>query len=80
MLGPPHGIDHVPNGDFMEAILRSSFDWNGIREAYLVATENDSLNRVAMMLSHLLTGEGADYRACAAHGPLYGTYEPMKTP
>ncbi len=48
--------DHSPNGDFLEAILCSSFDWNGIREAYVVATENDSLNGVTMLFSHLLTG------------------------
>lgn len=47
--------DHFPNGDFMEAMLNSSFDWNGIREAYVVATENDSLNGVAMLFGHLLT-------------------------
>ncbi len=47
--------DHFPNGDFMEAILNSSFDWNGIREALVVATENDSLNGTAMLFGHLLT-------------------------
>jgi L-fucose isomerase len=40
----------------MEAILNSSFDWNGIRQPYLLATENDSLNAVAMLFGHLLTG------------------------
>ncbi len=48
--------DHLPNGDFMEAILNSSFDWNGIREPYCIATENDSLNAVVMLFGHLLTG------------------------
>ncbi len=48
--------DHFPNGDFMEAMLNSSFDWNGVREAYTFATENDSLNGVAMLFGHLLTG------------------------
>jgi L-fucose isomerase len=47
--------DHFPNGDFAEAILNSSFDWNGIREAYIFATENDALNAVAMLFGHLLT-------------------------
>jgi len=47
--------DHLPNGDFMEAILNSSFDWNGVREAFVFATENDSLNGVAMLFGHLLT-------------------------
>jgi L-fucose/D-arabinose isomerase len=53
--GQRQWTDHFPNGDFMEAILNSSFDWNGIREAYVVATENDSLNGVSMLFGHLLT-------------------------
>jgi L-fucose isomerase len=48
--------DRMPNGDFMETILNSSFDWNGIRQSYVVATENDALNGVAMLFGHLLTG------------------------
>jgi L-fucose isomerase len=47
--------DHFPNGDFMEAILNSSFDWNGVRAPFLVATENDSLNGMAMLFGYLLT-------------------------
>ena len=54
--GQRQWTDHFPNGDFMESILNSSFDWNGIREAYVVATENDSLNGAAMLFGHLLTG------------------------
>jgi L-fucose isomerase len=53
--GQRHWTDHSPNGDFMEAILNSSFDWNGRRQAYILATENDSLNGVAMLFGHLLT-------------------------
>ena len=53
--GQRNWTDHFPNGDFMEAILNSSFDWNGTREAYLVATENDCLNGVAMLFGHLLS-------------------------
>ena len=48
--------DHFPNGDFLETILNSSFDWTGIRAPYVVATENDSLNGVAMLFGYLLTG------------------------
>lgn len=47
--------DHFPNGDYMEAILTSSFDWNGIREPFVLATENDTLNAVTMLFGHLLT-------------------------
>ncbi|KLU63136.1 L-fucose isomerase [Peptococcaceae bacterium CEB3] len=54
--GQRQWTDHFPNGDFMEAILNSSFDWTGIRESYVLATENDSLNGVAMLFGHLLTG------------------------
>ena len=53
--GQRQWTDNFPNGDFLEAILNSSFDWNGIREPFIVATENDSLNGVAMLFGHLLT-------------------------
>ncbi|MGB8491230.1 MAG: L-fucose isomerase [Bacteroidales bacterium] len=53
--GQRQWTDHMPNADFLEAILCSSFDWNGIRPPYLVATENDALNGVAMLLGYLLT-------------------------
>ncbi len=53
--GQRQWTDHFPNGDFMEAILNSSFDWNGIREPYVFATENDSLNGATMLMGHLLT-------------------------
>jgi L-fucose isomerase len=54
--GQRQWTDHYPNGDFMEAILNSSFDWNGIREPYVLATENDALNGASMLFGHLLTG------------------------
>jgi L-fucose isomerase len=54
--GQRHWTDRFPNGDFMEAILNTSFDWNDIREAFIFATENDSLNGVSMLFGHLLTG------------------------
>jgi L-fucose/D-arabinose isomerase len=53
--GQRQWTDHYPNGDFSEAILNSSFDWNGIRQPYIVATENDTLNGVCMLFGHLLT-------------------------
>lgn len=55
--GQRQWTDFYPNGDFSEALLNTSFDWNGIREAYVFATENDSLNGVAMLFGHLLTGK-----------------------
>ena len=53
--GQRQWTDHFPNGDFTEAVLNSSFDWNGIRQSFVVATENDSLNGAAMLFGHLLT-------------------------
>jgi len=55
--GQRNWTDYFPNGDFLEAILCTSFDWNGIRQPFMVATENDSLNGASMLLGHLLTGE-----------------------
>ena len=54
--GQRQWTDHLPNGDFLEAILNSSFDWSGIRQPYIVATENDALNGISMLLGHLLSG------------------------
>lgn len=54
--GQRQWTDHFPNGDFLEAILCSSFDWTGIRQPYIVATENDCLNGAVMLFGHLLTG------------------------
>lgn len=54
--GQRQWTDHYPNGDFLEAILNTSFDWNGIRQPFTVATENDALNGASMLLGHLLTG------------------------
>jgi L-fucose/D-arabinose isomerase len=53
--GQRQWTDHFPNGDFPEAILNSSFDWNGIRQPFVMATENDSLNGAAMLFGHLLS-------------------------
>jgi len=53
--GQRQWTDFLPNGDFSEAILNTSFDWNGLRQPYLVATENDSLNGVSMLFNYLLT-------------------------
>ncbi len=54
--GQRQWTDHYPNGDVLEAILCSSFDWNGIRQPFIVATENDALNGATMLFGHLLTG------------------------
>jgi L-fucose isomerase len=53
--GQRQWTDHFPNGDFMEAILNTSFDWNGKRAPYIVATENDALNGATMLFGYLLT-------------------------
>lgn len=50
--GQRQWTDHLPNGDFMEAILNSTYDWNGVRAPHILATENDSLNGVGMLLAN----------------------------
>lgn len=53
--GQRQWTDYFPNGDFMETILNSSFDWNGKRAPYIFATENDNLNGISMLFGYLLT-------------------------
>ena len=53
--GQRQWTDHWPNCDFPEAILNTSFDWNGAREPFILATENDTLNGAGMMFMKLLT-------------------------
>ena len=55
--GQRQWTDHMPNGDFMEAVLNSSFDWNGIRNPFIMATENDSLNGISMLFGYLVTNQ-----------------------
>ncbi len=57
--GQRQWTDFLPNTDFAEAILNSSFDWNGAREPLILATENDTLNGASMLLCKLLTGRAA---------------------
>ena len=49
--------DWLPNGDFTEAIMASSFDWNGKKAPFAFATENDTLNGISMLFATLLTGK-----------------------
>ena len=56
--GQRQWTDHWPNFDFPESLMCTSFDWNGIREAEVLATENDALNGVSMLFGHLLTNRG----------------------
>lgn len=53
--GQRQWTDFYPNGDFAEALMNSSFDWEGARESYILATENDTLNAAAMLFNKLLT-------------------------
>ena len=65
--GQRQWTDFYPNCDFPEAMLNSSFDWNGVREPYILATENDTLNGVCMLFGKLLSGRAqifADVRTC----------------
>lgn len=54
--GQRQWTDWLPNADFTEAIMASTFDWNGKKAPTPFATENDTLNGVAMMLGTLVTG------------------------
>ena len=65
--GQRQWTDFRPNGDFMEAILTSSFDWNGIRQPFIVATENDALNGVTMLFGHLLTNSAQIFADVRTH-------------
>ncbi len=53
--GQRQWTDFYPNGDYTETLLNTNFDWNGIREAFVLATENDACNGIAMLFGHLLT-------------------------
>jgi len=53
--GQRQWTDHFPNGDYMETMLNSTFDWNGRRAPYIMATENDNNNGVSMLFNYLLT-------------------------
>jgi L-fucose isomerase len=55
--GQRQWTDFYPNCDFGETLLNSSFDWNGVREPYILATENDTLNGVGMLFLKLLTNK-----------------------
>lgn len=55
--GQRQWTDFYPNGDFAEALLNTSFDWNGAREPYILATENDVLNGLGMLFMKLLTNK-----------------------
>lgn len=55
--GQRQWTDFYPNCDFAEALLNTSFDWNGAREPYVLATENDVLNGIGMLFGKLLTNK-----------------------
>lgn len=57
--GQRNWTDFMPNADFSEAILNTTFDWNGKREPIPFATENDGLNGVTQLLLHQLTSRAA---------------------
>ena len=54
--GQRQWTDFYPNCDFPESLMCSSFDWEGAREPYILATENDTLNGIGMLFGKLLTG------------------------
>ncbi len=79
--GQRQWTDFYPNCDFPEALLNTTFDWNGAREPYILATENDVLNGLGMMFMKLLTGRAqifADVRTFWSEDALKraADYEP----
>lgn len=72
--GQRQWTDYLPNCDFAESILNSSFDWNGIRHPYPFATENDTLNGITMLFGTLLTNKAtifADVRTYWSPEAIY---------
>lgn len=57
--GQRNWTDFMPNADFTEAILNTTFDWNGKREPIPFATENDGLNGATLLLLHEVTSRAA---------------------
>lgn len=57
--GQRQWTDFMPNADFAESILNTSFDWKGTRAPFIFATENDTLNGMSMLLQHLLTNQAS---------------------
>lgn len=57
--GQRQWTDYMPNADFAESILNSSFDWNGVRAPITFATENDTLNAMSMLMQTLLTNQAS---------------------
>ena len=54
--GQRNWTDWLPNADFTEAIMASTFDWNGPKAPTAFATENDTLNGISMLLGSLVSG------------------------
>lgn len=76
--GQRQWTDNYPNTDFPEAILNSTFDWNGGRETSILATENDTLNAASMLLLKLLTNRAvmfADVRTCWTDSAIKAEYD-----
>lgn len=59
--GQRQWTDWLPNGDFTETMMNSTFDWNGKKEPFVLATENDALNGMSMVFSKLLTGRASGF-------------------
>ena len=63
--GQRNWTDWLPNADFTEAIMASTFDWNGARQPTAFATENDTLNGISMLLGMLITNTAPVSTTCA---------------
>ena len=70
--GQRQWTDFYPNCDFPEALLNTSFDWNGAREPYILATENDVLNGLGMLFMKLLTNRAQIFADVRNYWPPVG--------
>ena len=57
--GQRQWTDYLPNADFSEAIINTSFDWRGKKEPFIFATENDNMNGMAMLMNKLVTNKAS---------------------
>ena len=73
--GQRQWTDHWPNGDVAEVMCNTSFDWNGKKMPQILATENDSLNGICMLLMWLLTNKASMFegtvQSCTFQGVHY---------
>ncbi|MBQ2977969.1 MAG: L-fucose isomerase [Clostridia bacterium] len=59
--GQRQWTDWLPNADFTEAIMASTFDWNGVKAPTPFATENDTMNGISMLLGTMISNTSPNF-------------------